>query len=72
MLLTLKHEARRAGFVMPGPERAWKVRPDCNITIGTYSWAINGFVSVGSLHAFHALTQFTKVVDTLRPPCCWG
>ncbi len=25
MLLTLKHEAKRAGFVMPGPERAWKV-----------------------------------------------
>ena len=25
MLLTLKHEARRAGFVMPAPERARKV-----------------------------------------------
>lgn len=31
MLLTLKHEARRAGFVMPGPERAWKVSPPCHI-----------------------------------------
>ena len=25
MLLTLKHEARRAGFIMPAPERMWKV-----------------------------------------------
>ncbi len=25
MLLTLKHDAKRAGFVMPAPERLWKV-----------------------------------------------
>ena len=27
MLLTLRHDARRAGFVMPGPERLKKVPP---------------------------------------------
>jgi len=27
MLLTLRHDAKRAGFVMPGPERLKKVPP---------------------------------------------
>lgn len=25
MLMTVKHEARRVGFIMPAPERMWKV-----------------------------------------------
>ncbi|CAI8016266.1 39S ribosomal protein L47, mitochondrial [Geodia barretti] len=25
MLMTVKHEARRTGFIMPAPERTWKV-----------------------------------------------
>ena len=26
MLMTVKHEARRLGFIMPAPERMWKVQ----------------------------------------------
>ncbi len=46
MLLTLKHDGRRAGFIMPAPERLWKVIKKLQLSVCVYfaivfhTWAV--------------------------------